>query len=413
MKINKLEIQNFKCIENATIKFNSSMTVLIGDNGTGKTTILDALSFVLGAFLTGIDGTPKRPLKTTEKRQIHNKDVFVVQLPLRTTVQLSLLGEDYCYYLQSTKESGNPSYINAKKLIDKAKELTKQVRFGVGVNLPLMAYYNTTFEHKNKEVAYAKMTSRLIGYDDCLFPEVVSYKFLSWFKTFEDSKLKFNKDDGLYKAFTNAISSMIPEWKNIHYNWKEDDIVGQLDNVGWTSFRMLSDSYKHIIRIVADIAYRAIKLNPHLGINAVTETEGVVLIDGIDTHLHPKWQRAVVSGFKRTFPNIQFIVTTHSPQLLSSVHKNDIFILKGNKLHQPSSNPIGRDSSDILAEIMDITKRPDDIQKLSDNYFSLLNKKLFEEAQEVRNQLLDKLDSKDPIFIRADAMMTRLQLLKK
>ena len=138
-----------------------------------------------------------------------------------------------------------------------------------------------------------------------------------------------------------------------------------------------------------------------------------MLIDEIELHLHPQWQREVLPALQKTFPNIQFIVTTHSPQVLSRVHRDDIFILKDDQLYKPSSNPIGRDSSDILDEIMEVTKRPQEIQELSDKYFSLLNRKLFEEAQTIRNQLLDKLDSKDPLFIRADAMITRMQLLKK
>jgi hypothetical protein len=105
--------------------------------------------------------------------------------------------------------------------------------------------------------------------------------------------------------------------------------------------------------------------------------------------------------------------------VLSRVHKDDIFILKDNQLYQPSSNPIGRDSTDILDEVMDIKyKRPKEIQELSDKYFSLLNKNLFEEAQKIRNTLLDlvknkKLDKDDPIFIRADGLIARKQLLRK
>jgi predicted ATP-binding protein involved in virulence len=141
----------------------------------------------------------------------------------------------------------------------------------------------------------------------------------------------------------------------------------------------------------------------------------VVLIDEIELHLHPQWQREVLPALQKTFPNIQFIVTTHSPQVLSRVHKDDIFILDSNKVYKPSSNPIGRSSSDILEEVMFVTKRPKEIQELSDKYFLLINKNLFNEANDVRELLLNdyKLDKQDPIFSRADAMIARKHLLKK
>jgi predicted ATP-binding protein involved in virulence len=186
------------------------------------------------------------------------------------------------------------------------------------------------------------------------------------------------------------------------------------------SLSQLSEGQRNLLLLVSDIAFSLLHhVGSGIGLTDRGESEdilnrnGIVLIDEIELHLHPQWQREVIPALQKTFPNIQFIVTTHSPQVLSRVHRDDIFILKDNEIYQPSINPIGRDSNDILDEIMGVTKRPEDIQKLSDNYFLLINKNLFEEAQEVRKQLLSELDKKDPIFIRADAIIARKNLLRK
>ena len=281
MNIKQIKIQNFKGFEEKHFNFNSHMTVLIGDNATGKTTILDALSFLLGTFFLGVDGIPSRSLQPSEKRKvIVSSESFETKLPFKISVEHTLLGENYSWYRDTNKKKGGAtSYKEARKLINKAEELVKYVSNGKPVSLPLIAYYGTErLSERHEKLAYVKESSRLDGYKQALDPSSFHRKFLEWFKTFEDSKLKFYKDDSLYQAFTSAITSMVSDWNKIHFSWEADDMLGQLDNGEWMALSMLSDGYKNIVRLSADIAYRAIKLNPHLGINAVKETEGVEII---------------------------------------------------------------------------------------------------------------------------------------
>lgn len=111
------------------------------------------------------------------------------------------------------------------------------------------------------------------------------------------------------------------------YNGVRNDIVGLYKDGTWRRFDDLSDGYKNIVRLSLDIAYKAIKLNPHLGSEVVINTKGVVLIDEIDMHLHPKWQKTIIADLKRTFPNIQFITTTHSPFIVQSLKAREIINL--------------------------------------------------------------------------------------
>ena len=123
-------------------------------------------------------------------------------------------------------------------------------------------------------------------------------------------------------------------------------MLGQLENGEWIPYGILSSGYKGIVRLVADIAYRAIKLNPHLGENAVVQTQGEVLIDEIDMHLHPKWQKTIVADLKRTFPGIQFIVTSHSPFIIQSLQSDEAINLNG----EVSDNPSVKSIEDIAED---------------------------------------------------------------
>lgn len=124
--------------------------------------------------------------------------------------------------------------------------------------------------------------------------------------------------------------------------------------------RMLSDGEKGMISLVADIAYRMALLNPNL-LDRVLETPGVVLIDEIDLHLHPSWQKKVVGSLMSIFPNIQFIVTTHSPSILLNVPRENIWILNQNEIFQPQDMTYGRTVEEILREVMDTDVRPDKV----------------------------------------------------
>ena len=172
------------------------------------------------------------------------------------------------------------------------------------LNLPLFVHHTTARLWGNiyDKSKTQKIGSRLDGYYACLDSRSIKDIFFYWFKTFEDSALKFNRDKSLYNAFTQAITSVVPEWNKIHFSWELHDLMGLTNTNHWLPLRNLSDGYRSIVHLTADIAYRAIKLNPHLGESAVLETEGIVMIDEIDMHLHPKWQRHIVEDLKRTFP---------------------------------------------------------------------------------------------------------------
>ena len=208
----------------------------------------------------------------------------------------------------------------------------------------------------------------------------------------------------MYNAFTNAITTVVPEWSKIHFSWELEDLTGLTSEGKWMPLRNLSDGYKSIIRLAADIAYRAIKLNPHLGERAVIETEGIVMIDEIDMHLHPKWQRHIVDDLKRTFPKIQFIVTTHSPFIIQSLKADEVISLDSEIINE---DPFTKSIEEIAEQDMNVAevKRSKKFLHYIDiaaKYFALIEEgKNSNEKEKLKNELdlLELEFNDDPVYV--------------
>ena len=239
---------------------------------------------------------------------------------------------------------------------------------------PVIAYHGTGrlwAEHEAKKTEYKKTGEGVSqAYLNCLSPKSSSKEFLSWYKTYEDEIRKFDqeKDKLLLKTFNSTVISMIPDnhWQNMAYSFAAEDLTGIFVTPNGEKeklqFRQLSDGYRNIIGMVADIAYRCIKLNPHLGENAVKETPGIVLIDELDLHLHPNWQRRIVEDLKNTFPGIQFVATTHSPFIIQSLKEDELRNLDRKIVSQkdPKDIPINK----IITDIMEVESiKSDDFEK--------------------------------------------------
>jgi predicted ATP-binding protein involved in virulence len=410
MYVNSLEIKNYKGMEQAEFVFNAQMTALIGDNGSGKTCILDALSFALATYFRGVDGIKNIELKSGDKRQVimanRNKEV---KLPLSIGLAHTLAGQPYQWCRSTDKAAGNSTtYSSAKSFIAQVGTMVEQVRDGQMVDLPLLAYYgiDRLSNAKLGKEKYAPLGSRLDGYHGALEPELDQLKFLAWFKSYEDSVLKFGEDKTLYDAFVNTITTMVPAWSNISFSWEIDDLLGQLENGQWMAYQNLSSGFKGIVRLAADIAYRAIILNPHLGIDAVKNTKGVVLVDELDMHLHPKWQKQVIEDLKLAFPNIQFIVTTHSPFIVQSLRANEVINLAG----QVSEDPCVKGIEDIAEDVMaleDVQRSHKflEMQHIAARYFDLIEQGKTSQDDGQTAQLKAELDeielqfSQDPVYV--------------
>ena len=463
MKLHSLDLKNFRCFAQLTVEFHPQLTVLVANNGQGKTTILDALRIGLWPFVSSFDlatqnsnhSDPRNAIQISDARLYRTKQHFVMRgLPVE--VILSGVFEDinriWKRYRDSEK-SGSKTKDDVVALNVRALglELQRQVR-NINIppiSLPVFGYYGTgrlwnekqptQGKRRNKEVIDAKI--RTFAYLDCLNP-ASSYKqfedcFISLYRQLREEQIKqleagINFPDLQFlseiispiQVIKGAVNSLlkITEWQNLSYSENRDQsLVLHHPAQGTLKVDQLSDGIKNMVAMVADIAYRCALLNPHLGAEAALKSEGVIMIDEVDMHLHPQWQQTVMAGLLTAFPNIQFIVTTHSPQVLSTVERENIRLLEldSNSMGTasiPVADSYGEPSHDVLQAIMQVDPQPPVPEKVDlERLTALVDQGLYqsEQAQQLLASLKERLSPSHPQIERIERSIRRQQALAR
>jgi len=442
MKITRITLHNYRCYDNFQMDFDPDITVLVGRNGQGKTAILDAIAVAFGPYLGGFDeGIGQHFLNHDARRIPHEREGGRMDMetlyPVSVEASGDLRGEKITWQRSRKSLKGRTTIKESAPLVNLAKEFQDAVRAGERVTLPLLAYYGTGRLWKEKRLTEKKQakgaTSRLSGYMDCLNPESSYRAFTDWLRmeTLADYEQQLAamergesvgaSDQGrLLKAIQGVVNTVMGPsgWKNIRFSPSIKEVVAEHPGHGILPVSTLSDGIRNMIGLVADIAYRAVRLNPHLGEDAVRKTPGIVLIDEVDMHLHPEWQQVVLMDLKHdhAFPMIQFIVTTHSPQVLSTVRKEHIRILEAGEAIavMPLARTFGESSNDVLETVMDTPFRPDleHVRDL-DSYMTLIDQGFYkgEPAKALRIKLEQMLGADHRELLRADRMIRRREVL--
>ncbi|KHD07757.1 ATPase AAA [Candidatus Thiomargarita nelsonii] len=336
MRLDQLFVQNFKGFEHKNIQFSPQFNVLSGDNATGKTAILDAIAVGIGALFLGFDSISSRPIRTSEIRHIGYPLGAELKLepypPAIVRCSGEMVDSGIITWERSLLKPGSrTTYQNAKSIIDKAKQLQKRVRAGdQSLILPVLSYYGTgrLWLQKSGRVETIKPDSRLSKYEGCLEPASDEKRFIRWLKTMEIAALQRQIPIGVLECLRKSIRNCLEGCESVYFDIPHDELITTLlpNNQSLPAY-MLSDGQRIILAMVADIAYKAASLNSQLEEKAALETPGIVLIDEIDLHLHPNWQRKIVDSLKTTFPKIQFIATTHSPFIIQSLREGELIDL--------------------------------------------------------------------------------------
>ena len=330
MRIDRLTVSNFKKFKEETFEFHRQFTLLVGDNGSGKTAVLDALRIGVGAYLLGIPHSRAPSIKREYvRRETHRTGEFSTFEPITPCVvgcegQVHLL--DLCWQRELSSLYGRTNRVGARKLAQCASKHFRENK--VDASFPLIVSYGTgrlwieprTTKHARSAVRepLGKL-SRFEAYRGCLDPAVSSEMLRRWIKKMAliavQEKQSLGSLDGVYSAIVGCVEGA----NRALYDFDIDDIALDFANEERYPFAFLSDGQRSMAALAADIALRCVQLNPHLAGEAPRETEGVVLIDELDLHLHPNWQRVVVRGLTSLFPKMQFIATTHSPFIVQSL----------------------------------------------------------------------------------------------
>lgn len=436
MKLKEIRLKNFRCYEDLTVPLHESLTVLVAPNGQGKTAILDAISIALWDFVKNFDLAKPNPvynigIKKDDIRIIKKDNMMVRQLDVEITAT-NTNGFTWKRYKDSetsgsrTKEDGN-----ARLLQKQAKELQEDIRkknSEVEV-LPLFAYYGTGRLWNEKRLMKGQKKSkndskmRTFAYQNSLEPASSYRQFEDWFleksrallerklllleRAEEDCQSLEPLENAIYNI-QNAIETalQIVDWCQPRYSSEFKALILTHREYGELKLDQLSDGIQNVFGMVADIAYRCYLLNSHLGKNAIKETEGIILIDEVDMHLHPEWQQVILRDLQKAFPNLQFIVTTHSPQVLTTVPAECIRIINEQQIYFAPAGTKGAESSRILERIFNVESRPpqDENTKILTEYRQLVyqDKWFDERAKELRKRLDDIFQGHEPELTALD-----------
>lgn len=418
MRVERLELNNFRGLHRLALEFPTQTTVLVGINGVGKSAVLDAIALLMD-FAFG------RILKDLELQ----------------AVQFSLDSRDVrngaeWWRLAITAREGDETFTwgGVEGEVPEAERKQRMDLDPYGIFLwgktmdrpppppPLVVQYSTSRGHwlsapqdteeeppaeEWKRAFHGALPAGIGTFDD----------FYAWFREREDleneERARSQPDyrDRQLDAVRGSISTLLGGFSQLRIERRQQRMA--IQKQGETlDVTQLSSGEKALLTLVGDLARRLSLLNPDL--DEPRLGNGVVLIDEVDLHLHPRWQRTIIANLERTFPNCQFIVTTHSPQVLSEVKPESIYLLEhkgGETVAERPGASFGLDSNRILEDLMGVDERPRRIKDRLHELFRLIDEGKLEEARAVRGELEQEIGSDEPNFAKADVLIRRKELL--
>ncbi len=400
MRIDKLEIENFKLFAQQTFDFHPNFNLVIGENGSGKTSLLKALAVALGGWAHAYIKSKKNlcPIADDEIREVQidnrfdkTKETFVKAYGKGAIVdQFRKQNEIIAMWTRERDENQqrthgrvwyapfNKDYeLDFKKL---GSNVLNYIEKGNKFNLPLIAVYEcdrlwlVSDTPLDIESAITERYSRFDPYIDCFHIGFNNDENSKWLIKNELSSLQQGKETPVLQSIRHAAKIALENCTAIRFDIEQSRIIVEFENGKKIPFEHLSDGQRTTVSLFCDIARRAAILNPHLEGNASLETEGVVLIDELDLHLHPKWQRSLIENLRRTFPKIQFICTTHSPFLIQSLRSGEELIMLDG---QPTAQLANKSIEEIAQGIMgvshpQVSQRYEEMKGVATHYLETL-----------------------------------------
>ena len=439
MKIKHLNIKSFRGIGDLTIEFDARQpTVFIGVNGVGKSSILDCLTILLSWLFARIENSPEnQSMRDLRRGRIRSEGRFFSKDDIKNgweetkaeiTFSIDGIDEDINGFLKKDRKVSRriigKSKINEQPQIELiADEIRSKWEADSKFDIPLAVYYpvNRSLLDVPLEIEDNSSFQQVDAYEGALSGIQINFdRFFQWFRIIEDAENEERRDNIEYRdrqleAVRNAISSILGnDFKDLRVRRKDGLRMTVKKGDEELIVEQLSDGEKSLLALAGDLARRLAIAKPSLP--DPLQGSAVVLIDEIEQHLHPAWQRKVIPSLTKTFPNCQFIITTHSPQVISKVQPDSIYILAkegDNIVTKRPSYSFGRDSNRILEDLMGVDERPSEIKEQLLELFRFIDAGHLEKARKLREELADKIGADEPKFVKADILIRPQEILNR
>ena len=403
MRVTGIKLANVRSIKTAELHFRPGFNLVVGDNGVGKTTLLDALAICLFEFELVYNSN----FDVGAPRPFGDDDIRVEAESLDVECDIEAAGLYHFVMHRVREQNARKGFVGGCPPVDPGVYGRWPEKDGIEADgRPLAVMYTTT-----RAVALETRPRLPIGgisraYEGALTDrEIRMGYFASWMKVRQTLDVERNRP--ALTGLESAVRRFLPGYGDLHRGGA-DDLTLLISRRGAAlPVRRLSHGERSILAVALDLTRRLSEANPGLQ-DPATEAGAVVLIDEIDLHLHPKWQRQVVRKLTETFPRCQFIATTHSPQVIGEVEHDRIQILTEDGAFPPTHS-FGVDSSRVLEEIMEADPRTKEVLDLLARIKSEIDGDAFGRARRWLDQLIDKIGSNDPEVTRIHTLLEFLE----
>lgn len=454
MKLERIHLHNFRCFDNLTVDFGKRLTVIIAENGAGKTALLDAIAIGFGRYLTKLPGISGRAIKDTDIRvaAAERREPFMMltwearTLDDRPIVWSGGRKRDAAVSAAAIKKQLSEDQMarlsrGLKEIDDFTLGLVRSETDQQGYFLPVIAYYGTNRairEEVQRRRGFKKNFSRFDALAGALEPDSRFRAAFEWFNAMEDIERRerekrrdFDYRHPELQTVRSAIVRLLPEgFSNPRTEVRPlRFVIDRLMPDGCTRtlrISQLSDGYRVVLGLTMDLARRMAQANSQMIANDMKimnplDLPAIALIDEVDLHLHPSWQQRVLTDLMQTFTNTQFIVTTHSPQVLSTVKRENIRIIGPDSSGKviaapPLAMTYGEPSGDVLHSVMMVDPQPPvsekaDLQRLTE-WVDQGNYEIAE-AKQLMQDLISALGEQHPQLQRLQRSIKRQEALKQ
>lgn len=431
MHLQSATLNNFRCFEHLEIALNPDINIFVGNNGSGKSALLDAIACALFPYLSRLQtlGGKVGYLESPALLQdfLVKEDASKQSAEIRFTISTNTLPTWEAVYRNdaSSKDNNtiNPDWKLFRKSYDRtlySHDLELQPKRDAA--LPVIAYYpsNRNLEKLTDIKNIPHKFDRYGALNHCLNASAHFNDLVNWFFFREFEELREARDKGDItlelldlRLVRNAVSTIIEPSSRVYFSQATN---GQL-MVEWETetgefkkllLSQLSAGYRNMLALVMDFARRLAQANPHL--ENPLATEAILMIDELDLHLHPKWQQKIVLDLRKVFPNTQIIATTHSPEIVTTVEQHQVWILEDYQVKSCPSPTKGMKSSDIVRYVLGLENLRPDTDEASDitELFNAIDAENLNEAKRLQEKLKD-LTNFDADLRRAEMQIRRLE----
>ncbi len=404
MRIKQLRLKNFRGIKNLELNFDTTqpVAVLVGANGVGKSSILDCINDLVRS---GELIATNKPLESI----FPDRDIHIGENSTCNSILAVIDDAEINWEIEKVRKEAVSfnKPINHMQLINNSPN---QYQLGSFVSVYYTADRRAIQMQSESNVLPVVMYSNtvMINFQD----------FSGWFHSLEnlenETRLLSNIDyrDIRLESARQAVYSMLGEGFSRLLMRRENNRMTIQKNSQEIELSWLSDGEKSLLALASDLSRRLAMAYPD-SVNPLHEA-GLVLIDEIELHLYPAWQQMIIQRLTQTFPGCQFIVTTHSPQVLSNAQPECIHILKvedGNVVVKRPERSYGRDINRILEDIMGVIKRPPEIENRILELFRIIHDGELDRAKDLIQELATEIGIDEPELIRAASTIHRREVI--